>query len=144
MKNQTLLILSLFTVLVAAGRIYDLNIPNHLYSEPQYTPTILYPSSTYRSLHDPSYNEALSFVALDQTNSHPYIKNHYDCKNFSIDFVENASKYGIRAFATILINEACPTQHMVVFFNIIDRNRSLYIEPQNDEIIHDYVNYKDC
>jgi uncharacterized membrane-anchored protein YhcB (DUF1043 family) len=47
--------------------------------------------------HNPTWKELMSFLATDNTEQHEYIKNVYDCSQFSRDVHNNAEAAGIRA-----------------------------------------------
>lgn len=47
--------------------------------------------------HNPTWNELMSFLAADKTEQHEYIRDVYDCSQFSRDVHNNAEAAGIRA-----------------------------------------------
>ncbi len=83
------------------------------------------------NVRDPTYQEALEFIHLDQTDKNLY-NQHYKCINFANDFRNNALREGYRCgYVTIDFPE---TDHAIVCFNTSD-NGLIFIEPQNDEIV---------
>jgi TolA-binding protein len=44
----------------------------------------------------PTYDELITFLAIDQTENHEYVEDEYDCTEFSRDFHNNAEQYGIK------------------------------------------------
>lgn len=46
--------------------------------------------------HNPTWHELLQFLISDNTETHQYIENVYDCTDFSNDLHNNAERYGIK------------------------------------------------
>jgi hypothetical protein len=46
---------------------------------------------------NPSWQKLMTFLSQDQTDTHEYIKNVYDCSEYSRDVHNNAESAGIRA-----------------------------------------------
>jgi len=46
---------------------------------------------------NPSWGQLMTFLSQDQTETHPYIRDTYDCSQFSRDVHNNAEAAGIRA-----------------------------------------------
>ena len=82
-------------------------------------------------IRDPTYEEAIQFMYLDDTDKHEYSEN-YTCLNFAADFKSNAFKAGYRCgFVRIEFPDAA---HAIVCFNTTDRGL-IFIEPQYDDIV---------
>jgi hypothetical protein len=83
------------------------------------------------TVRDPTYQEALQFIAVDQSEKHVYSE-EYICVNFAADFNNNAFQAGYRCgFVFIYFPEIA---HSIVCFNTTDHG-VLFIEPQSDEIV---------
>ena len=73
----------------------------------------------------------IRFLALDTTDTHPYIDGAYICRDFSRDLILSASKYHIY-LDYIYVPER---NHMMVgVYNPLEESIEI-IEPQTDEII---------
>ena len=73
----------------------------------------------------------LQFLALDNTDTHAYVKGSYVCKDFSRDLILNAYHYRLY-LDYIYIPEK---NHMIVgLYNPKDKFITL-VEPQNDSIL---------
>jgi len=71
------------------------------------------------------------FLALDTTDSHPYVDGTYVCRDFSKDLILSASKYHIY-LDYIYVPEK---NHMMVgLYNPLEQSIEI-IEPQTDEIV---------
>ena len=85
------------------------------------------------------------FLAMDTTNTHPYINGSYVCQDFSRDLILNASEYHIYLDYVYIPKD----NHMMVgIYNPLTKTITI-IEPQNDQIIgtveesnKDYVRIK--
>lgn len=83
-------------------------------------------------VRDPTYQEALSFVASDETDKHKYSDPDYVCWNFAGDFKNNAFNAGFRCgWVYITLADAA---HAIVCFNTTDRGL-VFIEPQDDSVV---------
>jgi len=83
------------------------------------------------NIRDPTYEEALSFIASDHTEQHQYSAN-YTCFDFTADFKMNAFKAGYKCgFVYVEFPNA---SHAIVAFNTTNHGL-IYIEPQNDDIV---------
>ena len=72
----------------------------------------------------------IQFLALDTTDTHPYIDAAYVCRDFSRDLILSASKYHIY-LDYIYVPEK---NHMMVgLYNPLEQSIKI-IEPQTDEI----------
>ncbi|MFA5365248.1 MAG: hypothetical protein WC325_08730 [Candidatus Bathyarchaeia archaeon] len=87
--------------------------------------------STGYYLRDPTYQEALSFIAADLTDLHPYTQS-YVCYDFTADFNANAEQQGYRCGFVYI--EFTTSAHAIACFNTTDHGL-IYVEPQNDEIV---------
>jgi len=85
----------------------------------------------YYSSRDPTYEEALQFTRLDQTDKNRYNQS-YTCISFAGDFVNNALNKGYRCGYVII--EFPETGHAIVCFNTSDKGL-IFVEPQNDELV---------
>jgi len=83
------------------------------------------------NVRDPTYQEALQFIRLDQTDKNQYNQS-YICINFANDFINNAINEGYRCGFVII--EFPETNHAIVCFDTSD-NGLIFIEPQNDELV---------
>jgi len=71
------------------------------------------------------------FLAMDTTNTHPYINDSYVCRDFSRDLILNASKYHIYLDYVYIPED----NHMMVgIYNPLTETITI-IEPQTDQII---------
>jgi len=93
-------------------------------------PTLPRPSHEY---YEVSYNDLKSFLATDQTDNREYIKGEWNCVSFTDQLLENASKYGLKGYFTIIQyhNVDDSSTHAIAMFNT-DQG-FIYIEPQNDK-----------
>lgn len=83
-------------------------------------------------LSDPTYAQALSFMAADPTDHNHYDDDSYVCSHFSRDVCNNAEAAGWRcAFVEIRFEDS---GHSIVAFDTIDRGL-IYIEPQFDDVV---------
>ncbi len=82
-------------------------------------------------LRDPTYAEALAFVASDRTDLNPYTPS-YVCYDFTADVNANAEAQGFRCGFVYI--EFTTSAHAIACFNTTD-NGLIYVEPQNDEIV---------
>lgn len=84
------------------------------------------------NVRDPTYSEALSFVASDKTNFHKYNMFSYCCFHFCRDFLNNAFNSGLKAGFVYVEFET--GAHGLVCFDTVDNGR-VFVEPQNDMIV---------
>lgn len=84
------------------------------------------------SVRDPTYQEAMQFVASDQTDKNTYNETTYTCYDYSADFKNNAFKARFRcAYVYVQLREGA---HAIVAFNTTNHG-IVFIEPQDDEIV---------
>lgn len=83
-------------------------------------------------LHDPTYNEIVSFIAQDKTDEEEYIEDVFDCEQFSQQVNTNAENIGIRCAYVVIYFNGTDAGHGIVGFNTVDRGM-VYVEPQSDE-----------
>ena len=83
-------------------------------------------------LHDPTYNEVVSFITQDKTNDEEYIEGVFDCEQFSQQVNTNAENIGIRCAYVVIYFDGTDAGHGIVGFNTVDQGM-IYIEPQSDE-----------
>ncbi len=82
---------------------------------------------------DPTYAEAMRFVASDITDGHPYVIGEYMCGNFSSDLQANAQKAGFKCgIVTVFFVDG--SKHAINCFNTADAG-TVYIEPQTDQVV---------
>jgi hypothetical protein len=80
-------------------------------------------------LRDPTYQEVKNFLISDNTNSHLYNTDTYNCANFSADVAANAAKMNIRCgFVNVSFIDGA---HAIVVFNTTDKG-IIFVEPQSD------------
>ena len=84
------------------------------------------------NIRDPTYAEAMAFVATDQTDKNDY-SDGYICMNFVADFKNNAFNAGFRA-GCVYIQFPERYHHGIACFDTVD-NGLLFIETQTDEIV---------
>lgn len=84
-------------------------------------------------IRDPTYFEALQFIAHDQTDKNPYIPGVYICLNFAADVKNNAFKAGYRCGLVYI--EFPESAHTIICFNTTDYGL-IFIEPQDDRIVN--------
>ena len=91
--------------------------------------------ATVVSLHNPTYNELIEFLARDTTDSKPYIEGEYVCSDFSAEVNNNAEAKGIRAaFVIIRLPQEVPAEHALIAFETKDKGL-IFIEPQLDKVV---------
>ena len=88
------------------------------------------------NIRDPTYAEAMKFVADNQVDKNIYLTRFYTCQNFASDFKNDAFKAGYKCGYVIIDFPNC--SHAIVCFNTTDR-KMVYIEPQDDSIVTVYV-----
>jgi hypothetical protein len=84
------------------------------------------------NIRDPTYQEMLSFIASDQTNTHEY-SGSYDCYDFTNELCNNAFNNGYRAGFVYI--EFLYDAHALVCFRTVDKGL-VFIEPQSDDIMN--------
>lgn len=84
------------------------------------------------NIRDPTYAEAVAFIASDQTDKN-YWTEDYVCMNFVADFKNNAFNAGFRA-GCVYIEFPNNVVHGITCFNTVD-NGLIFIETQSDEIV---------
>lgn len=83
------------------------------------------------TIHDPTYAEMTLFLERDDTNKTEYAE-EWNCINFSISLIANATLQGIRCgFVTLDFDQIL---HAVVAFDT-DRGM-IYIDPQDDTVVY--------
>lgn len=84
------------------------------------------------NIRDPTYQEAVQFIASDQTNENEYDEDSYNCHHFTADFKNNAFEAEYRCGYVAI--EFPEFGHAIVCFDTIDQG-IIYIEPQTDELV---------
>jgi septal ring factor EnvC (AmiA/AmiB activator) len=82
-------------------------------------------------LRDPTYEEAVAFIASDLTDLNPYTQS-YVCYDFTADFIANAQNSGYRCGFVYM--EFSSSAHAIACFNTADQGL-IYVEPQNDNLV---------
>lgn len=85
-----------------------------------------------RELRDPTYQEALQFIEIDQTDKNLYLDGEYTCTNFATDFRDNALKAGYKCGFVLVFSS--DWNHALNCFNTTDYGL-IFVEPQEDEIV---------
>lgn len=83
------------------------------------------------TIRDPTYREALDFIALDRTDENEY-SGDYTCLHFTADVKNNAFQAGYRCGFVYV--EFPDSAHAVVCFDTTG-NGLIFIEPQTDEVV---------
>ena len=82
------------------------------------------------SLRNPTYMEAVAFLAMDRTDENEYVSDSYVCSHFARDVCNNAEAEGLRcAFVELRYQKA---GHSIIAFETIDMGL-IYFEPQFDD-----------
>lgn len=84
------------------------------------------------NIHDPTYTEAMNFVATDRTDQNHYSAT-YTCFNFCADFEENAYAAGIRVGFVYI--QFVSGAHSAVVFDTVDKGIKI-VEPQDDSLVN--------
>lgn len=84
-------------------------------------------------LRNPTSQEALQFIASDQTNSNQYRKEEYTCTNFATDVKNNALRNRYNC-GYVIIYFPDGQSHAINCFNTSD-NGLIFVEPQTDTIV---------
>lgn len=85
------------------------------------------------TIKDPTYNEMMRFLRADDTDKADYIKDEYECVEFSTDLCNGAEEEGIRC-AYVNIRFPDGKGHAIVAFNTMDKGL-IYVEPQFDDLV---------
>jgi len=85
------------------------------------------------TIKDPTYNEMMRFLRADDTDKTKYIKDKYECVEFSTDLCNGAEEEGIRC-AYVNLRFPDGKGHAIVAFNTIDKGLT-YVEPQSDDLV---------
>jgi len=87
-------------------------------------------------LHNPTFDEVISFLQEDETDSNPYIEDEYVCTHFARDVNNNAEDQGIRcAFVDIRFPDSA---HAIVAFDTTDQG-PVYFDPITDERVRPVI-----
>jgi len=86
------------------------------------------------TLKDPTYAEAVAFLAKDRTDENEYNEDSYVCSHFSGDVCNNAEAEGLRCAIVVLRHPSGGSggNHVIIAFNTIDKGM-VYFEPQFDD-----------
>lgn len=128
-------ILIIFIVLIARSTIEDVTHKNEelqvqiLFYKAQIEQLFEHYNHT---IHDPTFAEMILFLEHDSTDKTEYSEKNWNCINFSISLIANATLQGIRCGFVILDFDQIP--HAVVAF---DTDRGMvYIDPQGDTVVY--------
>ena len=87
-------------------------------------------------LHNPTFEEATSFLTKDKTDSNEYVDDSYVCTHFARDVNDNADSQGIRcAYVDIRYPQ---TAHAIIAFDTTDKGL-VYFDPSTDERVRPVV-----
>lgn len=127
-------ILIIFIVIIAQNTIEDLVHKN----EDLQVQVLVYNAQIEQllehynhTLHDPTFAEMILFLERDDTDKTEYSE-EWNCINFSISLIANATLQGIRCGFVILDFDQIP--HAVVAFDT-DRGM-IHIDPQGDTVVY--------
>lgn len=134
-----------FIIILIVGMIYyvgflsyGLNVKdNHLRSVESKLEGLMQQNNSTVLVDKPSFREVISFVQSDNTNNHMYIKDRYDCENFTMDTICNASRAGINAYSVCIRWKGEFVGHNVVGFDTCDMGM-VFFEPQDDSFLEVY------
>jgi len=85
------------------------------------------------TLRNPTYAEAMDFMATDRTDENEYQEGIYTCSDFATDFDNNAESAGLRC-AYVYMEYTGDTGHSIAAFDTVDQG-IIYIEPQFDKVV---------
>ncbi|MBS7614742.1 hypothetical protein KEJ18_03305 [Candidatus Bathyarchaeota archaeon] len=88
------------------------------------------------ALRDPTYQEVLDFIALDQTDKNIFSMDNYTCLSFATDVRNHALMKGIKCGLVYVV--FAESSHTIVCFNTVDQGL-VYVEPQNDAVVNPRV-----
>lgn len=87
-------------------------------------------------LHNPTFEEAISFLTEDKTDSNDYVDDTYVCSHFACDVNINADSQGIRcAYVDVRFPQSA---HAIVAFDTTDEGL-VYFDPTTDERVKPVV-----
>jgi len=87
-------------------------------------------------LHNPPFEEVISFLTEDKTDSNEYVEDMYVCSHFARDVNNNADSQGIRcAYVDVRYPK---TAHAIIAFNTTDEGL-VYFDPVSDERVRPVV-----
>lgn len=87
-------------------------------------------------LHNPTFEEAISFLAEDKTDSNEYVEDTYVCSHFAYDVNTHADSQGIRcAYVDMRYPQ---TAHAIIAFDTTDKGL-VYFDPSTDERVKPVV-----
>jgi hypothetical protein len=88
------------------------------------------------TLRDPTYQEAVSFIAQDRTDENTYVEDIYVCSHFARDVCNNAEGKGFHcAYVEIRYRDG---GHAVVAFDTVDEEL-LYFDAITDERVRPVI-----
>jgi hypothetical protein len=82
--------------------------------------------TVYENATDPSYNELMGFLVLDNTEHAAYVPGVYECSNFAIHLYDDAEAQGAKAHI-VGVQFTDGEWHMLDAFNTTDRG-TIYID----------------
>jgi len=88
------------------------------------------------TLRDPTYQEAVSFIAQDRTNENEYLEDVYVCSHFACDVCNNAEGKSLRcAYVDIRYPDG---GHSIVAFDTVDEGL-VYFDAITDERVRPVI-----
>jgi len=84
------------------------------------------------AIRNPTYQEMLRFITLDQTDKNAFNMENYTCLNFAEDVRNHALQRGYKCGLVYVMFPS--SSHAIVCFNTTDLGL-IYIEPQNDAVV---------
>jgi len=88
-------------------------------------------------LHNPTFDEVISFLQEDETDSNPYIEDEYVCTHFTRDVNDNAEDQGIRcAFVAISFPRSA---HAIIAFDTTDQGLVYFDPTLSDERVRPVI-----
>jgi hypothetical protein len=87
-------------------------------------------------LHNPTFAEAVSFLAEDKTDANEYVADEYVCSHFARDVNSGADSLGIRcAYVDLRFRDSA---HALIAFDTTDKGL-VYFDPATDERVRPVV-----
>ena len=87
----------------------------------------------HEGVEDANYTEVVAFMEKDQTDKNLYKEGIYNCRDFTLDTMDNAAEQGIRSAYVIVQGNL--VAHAIIAFRCSDLEKIVFFEPQSDEIV---------
>ncbi|MEF8880124.1 MAG: hypothetical protein V5A64_07035 [Candidatus Thermoplasmatota archaeon] len=91
----------------------------------------------YSELKIPTKKQVKTFMEIDQTDKHVYIKDGFNCRDFSEMFRKNFTSLGYQCFHCLIDYKNQEVNHRVIAVQTIDSGL-VFVEPQSDKFIDVY------